>query len=164
MTTSVSYRAKFIDPEMLVKIMKLREEGFSYRNIARELKMSRNVVHEIFIPGFEARRISYFRTHHLTTVVDGQQIRIIVRKRDFPDHCELCRRNYIDSGRLSYHHWDPNHPELGMWVCIKCHHFAEGVERGSRVEDYLALKNKIINELRERDGYPEYIKEEMGET
>ena len=78
----------------------------------------------------------YYREHYLE--VRGKVIRVI--KRPYPDNslCELCKKQRT----LGYHHWDDDHPERGMWVCISCHHKAEGLERGWSVS-YLALKESI---------------------
>lgn len=69
----------------------------------------------------------------------------LVRKRLHPGKCELCGANY-DKIKLDYHHWDDETPELGIWVCYKCHRFVEGIEYGLSSEKYMDLKIKIIQE------------------
>ena len=73
------------------------------------------------------------RAHYLR--VRGKVIR--VNKRARPDDiCELCS---LHTRRLDYHHWDDDHPEQGLWLCMRCHYGAEFVEQG-RVKLYLKLK------------------------
>lgn len=76
--------------------------------------------------------------------VNGKRIRI--KKREYPinQKCELCNRK---KKRLGYHHWDNNQPELGMWICVRCHHVAEALEDLGKnlVKKYFKLKEEIKN-------------------
>jgi mannosyltransferase OCH1-like enzyme len=49
--------------------------------------------------------------------------------------------------RLYYHHWDDNHPEFGIWVCMPCHSIVEAIEKNlieEIITDYENMKG-IIN-------------------
>ena len=55
--------------------------------------------------------------------------------------CELCNKDQV---RLIYHYWDDNHINEGMWLCPKCHRFAESVDRHeSLINSYLSAKRRI---------------------
>mgnify|MGYP001615358700 CR=1 FL=1 len=72
--------------------------------------------------------------------INGKLVR--VNKRPRPnDTCEVCG---ITTPKLDYHHWDDSRPELGVWVCKKCHNIAEGVDNGLAL-NYLELKRSISN-------------------
>jgi len=81
----------------------------------------------------------------LGTTIDGKKVYIYgIVKRPKPASCELCHRSYnVLENHLHYHHWDDNHPEIGMWICVPCHWFAEKVESGL-VPHYFELKEKIL--------------------
>ena len=74
--------------------------------------------------------------------INGEIIHIRgLNKRDYPkdNKCELCGRIF---SRLSYHHWDNNIPDLGIWVCTKpCHWLAETLDS----VQFEQLKNKYLN-------------------
>ena len=74
--------------------------------------------------------------------VNGKKITI--KKRIYPNFCELCGKE--QPKKLNYHHWDDNNPHFGMWICVRCHTFAEKLEEGIKPEAYFALKEKIENE------------------
>ena len=70
-------------------------------------------------------------------------------KRDRPTEgkCELC-----EVGECSmYHHWDPNDPNKGVWVCGRCHQFVEKVDDHGvdLVNKYLELKAADIKRVME---------------
>ncbi len=53
-------------------------------------------------------------------------------KRHRPDHCELCLDRY-EAGwkliRLDYHHWIALRPDLGLWLCRRCHTIAGQLDK-----------------------------------
>lgn len=71
-----------------------------------------------------------------------------LRKRPRPHHCELCHHFHNENGRpirLEYHHWINEYPEIGLWLCYKCHHFAEYLDRSGAtmsVSIYYTLKRE----------------------
>ena len=56
--------------------------------------------------------------------VNGKVIK--VRKRKFAGKCELC--GILINLYPRWHHWNDKHPELGMWLCGKCHWLADSIE------------------------------------
>ena len=66
-------------------------------------------------------------------------------KRQYPSSCELCGKKVK---LLHYHHWDDEHPEMGIWLCPACHRFAEGFDKADTNKDifnnYCMLKHDII--------------------
>ena len=71
----------------------------------------------------EPRRKAYMKEYYQK---NKSRIRIKVKKRAFRGFCELCKREI--KKRLHWHHWDDEHPELGLWLCSRCHWFAGSVE------------------------------------
>lgn len=78
----------------------------------------------------------YYRANYLTT--DSGCVRA-PGKRPRPRVCELCGV----VSRLEYHHWDEEDFSKGLWLCWRCHTFAEGVDAGLSEDNYLRLKQKI---------------------
>lgn len=72
--------------------------------------------------------------------VNGKSVRVDKRERP-NDICEICGNHSI---RLCYHHWDDSKLELGIWVCMFCHHMCEGIEKGLHIK-YQELKVVIQN-------------------
>lgn len=75
----------------------------------------------------------YMRTNYISHIR-------VPKKRQRPESCEVCGRQ---PKRLAYHHWDDEHPEVGIWVCIFCHIIAETIDSAvleNRVTKYNALK------------------------
>ena len=73
------------------------------------------------------------------TTVNGVHGKFKVRKRPKPDNCELCD----STSKLQWHHWDDNDLSLGLWLCYRCHFFAEGIESGLsqiHMDKYFSLK------------------------
>ncbi len=68
----------------------------------------------------------------------------VKNKRPYPvdECCEICKRE--KHLRLGYHHWDDNHPELGIWACKPCHDMCGGIEKGLDIK-YKTIKQSIIN-------------------
>lgn len=75
--------------------------------------------------------------------VKGKSVK--VNKRPRPDDvCEVCNK---EVEKLDYHHWDDDHPEQGIWVCLSCHRVVEGTDKGISFK-YIRLKEAIVRELR----------------
>ena len=75
--------------------------------------------------------------------ISGQVVRMNFPKRPKSEHCEFCSNSV--SGKLDWHHWDSEHPEYGLWVCFRCHHFIEAVDDGFDGDDvkrYMEIKKK----------------------
>lgn len=128
----------------------LCKQGKTRVTIALELGISRRTVSRLLDPEGTKRRKEWRRINVIHTTLNGKNGWHRVKKRPLPDSCELC--NKISSPKLQWHHWDDNHPELGIWVCSSCHYFTEGLEAGLtmvHVEKYLKLKSDI-NQVSER--------------
>lgn len=81
--------------------------------------------------------------HHILWLKDGTFK--IINKRPWTGICELCGKPYF---RMDWHHWDDNHPEWGLWLCIPCHRLVELFEshyKTELIEKYKKLKEMMIN-------------------
>lgn len=78
----------------------------------------------------------YNRQHSLT--INGKRVRL--NKRPRPNACEVCG---IVVDRLDYHHWDDEHPCLGLWLCLSCHKMAERIDKGLHIT-YLREKHGMV--------------------
>ena len=140
------YRPKLED-ELVSQIFALRKLGSSHYKISSELGISRVTVGQYLNPDVRNNRRKrardYRRHNRLSTTVDGKHQVIKVKKRPRPETCELC--NELPT-KMEWHHWNDNHPEIGMWLCSRCHRFAEGVDRGLSLDLYLELKRKFTDE------------------
>uniref|UniRef100_A0A6M3JJM6 Putative HNH endonuclease n=1 Tax=viral metagenome TaxID=1070528 RepID=A0A6M3JJM6_9ZZZZ len=67
---------------------------------------------------------------------------ISVNKRPKTIGCEMCGEIV---NRLEYHHWDDEHPCLGLWLCWNCHRIAEGVDKNLHFI-YLREKESMVLE------------------
>ena len=74
-------------------------------------------------PEFREYQRKWRKDHYLT--VNGERTR--VNKRPLPegDLCEVCGTYYK---ALEYHHWESY--EKGIWLCYKCHRYAEYIDKG----------------------------------
>lgn len=86
----------------------------------------------------------YYRKNYLST--GGRCIKVL-NKRPRPRICESCGL----PGRLEYHHWDEEDLSKGLWLCWRCHMFAEGVESGLTSDSYLELKQRVEAETNEEN-------------
>lgn len=69
----------------------------------------------------------YQRTHYLTSSkLSSNGKSINVNKRPYTNYCEICGKPKLKN--LNYHHWNNTTPELGIWVCCKCHNLAEALD------------------------------------
>ncbi|KKM73765.1 hypothetical protein LCGC14_1407150 [marine sediment metagenome] len=64
-------------------------------------------------------------------------------KRTYPSNaaCELCHH----VGRqLGYHHWNDENPNLGLWLCTRCHNVAEAADDDTSIlSRYYQLKEEV---------------------
>ena len=137
-------------PEIEVKIIeKGNQMGPYYRGlyqkIAIEFGVSVKVVRRLLNPVARNRYYEWQKIKRSTTArveIDGIKRRIKVdRKSPKPGRCELCHKEAQKQG-MNWHHWDDEHPEIGLWLCLNCHGFAEGADSGLKVEEYSSLKDK----------------------
>ena len=98
---------------------------------------------------YEKQR-EHYRKHCLSTKRDGKIIKWKnLNKRDYFGKCEMCGSE--KEFKFDYHHWNDNKPDLGMWLCFKCHAFAEMLDKitsdkaHSYINSYYKLKEKILN-------------------
>ncbi|MBA7586542.1 hypothetical protein ES708_28544 [subsurface metagenome] len=89
-------------------------------------------------PWVRERRRLYARQHTLRTT---DRCWYGLFKRPRPRCCEVCNQ---ERKRLSYHHWDDDHPDIGLWLCGWCHAMAEVVDKGYH-DIYLRLKGELNN-------------------
>jgi len=89
------------------------------------------------------------------TTVDGKVIYGLT-KRQHPEQCELCGKNKNKEGKqlkLDYHHWIPAAPQIGVWLCNKCHVLAEFLDHGNFVSlfnQYTYLKAYAKDQYHEK--------------
>jgi hypothetical protein len=91
---------------------------------------------------FKTNNPHYYRYNRLP--INGKNV--VVRKREYLDKCELC--GIINPNRIYWHHWDDFKPELGIWVCGKCHWLCESVEYSPDyrlMERYKEFKRRLEN-------------------
>lgn len=97
-------------------------------------------------PSYKTWKKNYSRNHAL--IIEGKYFTI--NKREFQGFCELCKEEI--QSHPQWHHWNDNYPEMGMWLCLKCHDLAEIYEqyhsRQSEIKEYLLLKERIKNGTR----------------
>ena len=91
-------------------------------------------------PEVKAREAELRRNNYLT--IKGRHVRVKKRQRPWDDACEICKRV---SKKLSWHHWDDNRPERGIWVCFLCHSMAECIDRD--LHGVYILMKEICNKV-----------------
>jgi len=137
-------------PEKIAQVVELRSQGRKYLEIASELGMGVGTVWHILNPNekyerVKARRKEFRTLNVLSTVVLGQRVKLKVKKRPKPNICELCEEPPRGKrARLHWHHWDDEHPEYGLWLCLRCHNGAGFIEKGL-LERYLSLKEEVVH-------------------
>ena len=115
------------------------------QRIAEKVAVRRQTVTKLLRPDRAESHAIKRTNNRLHTTIHGVYGRFKVKKRPHPGRCELCERDKSSGGKvlkLSWHHWDDDHPEQGVWLCRSCHQFAEIVDwKGiERVHKYLGLK------------------------
>ena len=124
------------------KVIELHNKGLSEPKIATELGISRKTVHRRLYPEETMARTKWRRENVIHTTINGKNGWHRVVKRPQPPTCELCDKL---CEKLHWHHWDPEHPEKGIWSCPTCHYFMEAVDAGlteEHVYKYYRLKIK----------------------
>jgi len=130
--------------EQVEQALKLKEDGVKQRAIASHFGISTGTMSRYLNPERREEHRKHRAENNLRVKVDekGKWIRLRVKKRPRPDYCELCKMAPYGKWKLlNWHHWNPEVPELGLWLCPPCHWFAGGVERGLSTERYLELKH-----------------------
>lgn len=136
-------------PEEERKIHKLlSQRAYRERNRERLNARDRNYRKE-HLEACRAYGLAYYYKHkkerldkdriQTLTLGDGRTITGL-NKRPYPNHCEVCTREGL---RLSYHHWDDNDYNTGIWVCLPCHRMAECIDKGLD-SVYLSVKANIL--------------------
>jgi len=150
-----------IPPEVEARIPELRAQGKLYREIASELGISAGPVKRVLNPKSYRRKLlrqrespksrenrnevrSRRRVFTVRVTINGKRKGFQVDgRRPKPGRCEFCHEE-VEGRELGWHHWDDNHLEYGLWLCFKCHYFAEMVEKGLTIIRYEGLKNKAV--------------------
>jgi predicted transcriptional regulator len=140
-----------LSEEIINSIHVLRLEGKTHAEIGIILNVSHSIVSRYLDPRQKVKMREEHRQNHISTRINGERVRLIAKKRPMPDNCELCHKKETlehEKARLVWHHWNDEHPELGMWICLQCHSFAGRVDDGW-VEVYLKLKESlnVINKV-----------------
>lgn len=141
---------------------RIREQNRKYSKEHREQKRQWALRNKDKIKGYgkkyyeknKEKIIEKIRKHcrhqHLTASIDGKSTRLLkLNKRKWTGYCELCKREI--KRYLHYHHWNNKNFNIGLWLCIHCHRFAEVVDKEIKVSDYKRLKKMAEKEIKERD-------------
>lgn len=84
------------------------------------------------------------RESRLSVEISGKCMNVKVQKRPYTGFCELCNSKQKN---LSYHHWDDMNLTKGLWLCPKCHRFAEFIDRNLKmINRYLKVKSRAHNQ------------------
>ena len=138
------------------KAFKMNFSGLSISAIASEVEVSRTVICKLLKPDYAEYRKKYQtdrnKVYHMTHLRKfGNSV---VAKRPKPNSCEVCGRlhDVVENPNsiLQWHHWNDEHPELGMWLCFWCHMLAEAIENGlssDHIIKYVAKKGEINGKL-----------------
>ena len=134
-----------ISPEVEAKILELGNQGKSHKGISFELGISKNALDRILSPKVHRRRMEGQRRRRIfmaRIVVNGARRRVRVDgRRPKPRECELCHKIPRFGARtMHWHHWNNEHPEWGLWLCGRCHLFADMIEKGLTASRYEELK------------------------
>ena len=157
-----------MEQEVVGQIIELRRLGKSIREISSVLEVGVMTVRRYLYP--EKREIEIIRTRRrrellgldsswkdrrnlrqrtrrrvsvVFTTIGGRHGPFKALKRLRPDSCELCE---LPKDLLQWHHWDDSNLSLGLWLCVPCHRFAEGMDVRGLAGKYLRLKEKISEE------------------
>jgi hypothetical protein len=92
----------------------------------------------------------WFREHCLGTrdiTGKNKKLTLFIKKREYLGICELCNRKVgEDIKYLDWHHWDDEYPEIGLWLCKRCHHAIEWLDEQNNIEvpKYRDLKGVVV--------------------
>ena len=124
--------------EIISKVHDLYRQGMGRERISGALGISYSSVRRYTDPRYE-----FAHTRRVRTFIDGVRHRTRVEKRPRPSNCELCGNSAkLYEKILSWHHWNAEHLEWGLWVCPRCHIGTEFVEQG-RDKKYQELKEAV---------------------
>ena len=124
--------AKRISEIKVDNIRKLKELGYPAIQIAKLVGVSKMTVYDYTRPGFyENRRIRSRDYYRRTLIVTGstKENAVVLKglhKRPYTGRCELCGK---ENTRFHYHHWDPDNPSMGIWICFVCHRLVELMDK-----------------------------------
>lgn len=159
--------------EQKASIPVMKEQGMTIEAIANSLMVSQDTIvyhlyhdkYKEYYRGKHARQRAanpklartrsndYFRRMVIGTIVDGKKVSLTgLSKRPHSVTCELCGKS---PKKTDYHHWDNSNPNLGMWLCQRCHWFANWLE----LPAFLEVMEKYFN-LKEAIAYSNIKKEE----
>lgn len=86
-----------------------------------------------------------YKRLHKGSTHDGS-IKKSVNRRPRLTNCELCSKEEPNVS-LSYHHFNDEDLDKGVWCCTKCHRFAESIDQTENIDDfvlrYTTLKKSI---------------------
>lgn len=123
-------------------MVRLKELGMSYREIAQIFGVAAGTVRCHTQPGWKEKHRDRFRNKYVY-VGREQVLTLVKRPRPNDGCCELCDRDCDGIGwRLYYHHWDDKDFSKGLWLCGPCHTLATLVEKGLS-RRYAELKRNI---------------------
>jgi len=82
------------------------------------------------------------------TRIDGKVITVMTpykRSRPVDNKCELCSTSEC----YYYHHWEDTNTNRGIWICGRCHQFAEKLDKNGieLVIKYLKMKDQETNRV-----------------
>lgn len=141
---------RVIPQEVIEQILPLYKLYGSERRVSMLLGIGRTAVRNHLNPkrkgDYHERAKAKRRVRGVTTTINGVHAHYKANKRPRPDNCELCNKEVV---HFDWHHWDDSDLSKGMWLCFRCHQFAEGIEHGAHEEDYLKLKEKYSVKNRE---------------
>lgn len=156
--------------------IKLREEGLSYREIAKKMGIAVSTVKSSLYRRRHTEKLlekqrkanrKYYQKHrdkilrHHKEYRNQNKERLTEKRRRTVLQTKqgkitgLNKRAYPADGccelcgeskRLGYHHWNGREFSMGMWICQFCHIFTERFEKG-HLKKYLELKKKITEKF-----------------
>lgn len=146
--------------EQIAAIPEMKAGGASYKEIGELLGVTLGAARahgislsdpsktnlELWLEIHKESNREYYRNNFVGSVREGKfKHSRSPGKRPRPEDeaCELCSR--IPS-RLHYHHWDDEDYSKGMWLCVVCHMFGEGIDKGCSEGAYYRLKDRIDRE------------------
>jgi len=102
-------------------------------------------------------RLAYSKAHpreypHCQTVIkhNGKVIVKNVHKPPKPLICTLCRRR----GYLTYHHWEDDKPDIGLWICNGCHAAIHRMIKIGLLEANIKSQDIILCALLQKEKVP----------